>query len=235
MPRLLVVNPNTTSAMTRGIDAVARAAASPGTSIIARNPARGPAAIEGPEDQALCLEPLLEEIARGAREGCDATVVACFDEPGVEAARALVAGPVLGIAEAAMHMASMVAARWAVVTTVRPAVATIEGLVARHGADRACVGVHAADVGVLDLERPDASTRARVVDTARALVDEARAEAIILGCAGMSTLHGELSRTLGVPVIDGVAAAVRLLEGLLALGLSTSRRGTYARPARDLA
>jgi allantoin racemase len=235
MPRLLVVNPNTTATMTQAIGAVARAAALPGTEIVARNPSRGPAAIEGPYDQACCLEPLLEEILRGAHERCDATIVACFDDPGVAAARALVAGPVLGIAEAAMHAASMVAARWAVVTTVQPAVATIKELVSRYGAGRACAGVRAADVGVLALEHPTAETRRLVLDAAAALVNDQHAEAIILGCAGMSGLRGEIARTLDVPVIDGVAAAVRFAENLIALGLATSKRGTYATPTKTIA
>lgn len=216
MPRLLVVNPNTTAAMTEAIGAVARAAASAGTDIVARNPSRGPAAIEGPEDQAACLEPLLEEIVRGALEGCDATVVACFDDPGVSAARARVAGPVIGIADAAMRRASALAARWGIVTTVGAAVPTIEALVVRYDATGQCVGVRAADVRVLDLEHPGDVTRQRVVDTAATLVGEHGAKAVIMGCAGMSTLHHELSQALGVPVIDGVAAAVHLLEGLVA-------------------
>ena len=215
MPDLLVVNPNTTATMTQAIGAVARAAASPGTRILARNPSRGPAVIEGPDDYASCLAPLLEEIVRGGREQCDATVIACFDDPGVDAARALVAGPVIGIAEAAMRAASMIAARWGIVTTVHAVVPNLECLVRRYGAEAESVGVRAAGVHVLELERPTKATRSRVLDTARALVESERAEAIIMGCAGMSTLRGDLC-TLGVPVIDGVAAAVRILESLVA-------------------
>jgi allantoin racemase len=232
MASLLVINPNTTATMTAAIAAVARAAASPGTHIVARNPSRGPASIEGPYDRALCLEPVLEEIMRGEREGCDATVVACFDDPGVDAARALVRGPVIGIAEAAMRAASMIAARWAIVTTVQPAIAGIEELLQRYDASAACVGVLAADVEVLALEHPSDETRKRVLEAARTLVHDRRAEAVVMGCAGMSSLHAELSRSIDVPIIDGVATAVRLLESLLALGLATSKRGTYATPAR---
>jgi len=232
MARLLVINPNTTATMTDAIAAVARAAASPGTHIVARNPSRGPASIEGPYDRARCLEPMLEEVLRGERERCDATVVACFDDPGVAAARALVAGPVIGIAEAAMCAASMVAARWAIVTTVQPAVAGIEELLQRYRAVPACVGIYAADVDVLALEHPSDETRRRVVDAASALVKDRRAEAVIMGCAGMSSLHADIARSIDVPIIDGVATAVRLLESLLALGLATSKRGTYATPVR---
>ena len=207
--------------MTEAIGAVARLAASDGTEIVARNPARGPAAIEGPDDRASCLEPLLAEIARGEREGCEATVIACFDDPGVSQARAFVRGPVIGVAEAAMQQASVHAARWGIVTTVQAAVPGILELVAAYGATGACAGVRAANVPVLALEHPDASTRERVLAAAGALVRECGADAIVLGCAGMSTLRSDLERELRVPIVDGVPAAVRILENLLA-----SRRAT---------
>jgi allantoin racemase len=214
MPDLLVVNPNTTATMTQAIGAVARAAASPGTRIVARNPSRGPAVIEDPDDYKRCLAPLLEEIARGERDGCVATVIACFDDPGVTAARALVAGPVIGIAEAAIRAASMVAPRWGIVTTVPAVIPNLEGLVRRYGSEAASVGVRAAGVRVLDLEHPTDATRKRVLDTAAGLVETQGAEAIIMGCAGMSALIDDL-RMLDVPVVDGVAAAVRILESLV--------------------
>jgi allantoin racemase len=137
---------------------------------------------------------------------------------------------VLGIAEAAMHAATLIAARFAIVTTVQPAVAVIEELVERYGAARSCVGVHAAGVNVLALERPTAATYRRIRDGAAHLLRGDRAEAIILGCAGMSVLGPRLAVELGVPVIDGVGAAVKLAESLLRLGLSTSKRGSYATP-----
>jgi allantoin racemase len=59
-----------------------------------------------------------------------------------------------------------------------------------------------------------------------------RAEAIVLGCAGMAALAARLSRDLDVPVVDGVAAAVKLAEALVALGLRTSKQGSYASPRR---
>lgn len=212
MPRLLVVNPNTTASMTLAIGETARAAASAGTEVVARNPAVGPAAIEGPEDQARCLAPLLAEVERGAAEGFDGTAIACFDDPGVEAARTRTGGPVVGIAEAAMRAASAIGSHWGVVTTVAAAVPGIEELTRRYGVASGCVGVRAADVGVLALERPDATTRARVLGAVSALVRERGARAIVLGCAGMSTLREDIERTCGVRTIDGVTEAIRFLE-----------------------
>ena len=229
--KLLVLNPNTTAAMTRSIAVAARAVAQASTTIVARNPETGPASIEGPYDQALCTPHVLDEVAKGEREGCDATVIACFDDPAVEAARCLASGPVIGIAEAAMRSAAMIASRFAVVTTVEPAVPGIEELVARYGAARNCVGVRAADVPVLALERPSAATYRRIRDTAAEMLRAERADAIILGCAGMAALAPRLARELDVPVIEGVGAAVKLAESLVALGLATSKRGSYASPA----
>ena len=230
MPKLLVLNPNTTATMTEAIAATARSVAAAATEIVARNPATGPASIEGPYDQALCTLPLLAEVARGEREGCAATIIACFDDPGVAAARCIATGPVIGIAEAAMYAAAIIAARFAIITTVEQAVPVIEDLVVRYGATRGCVAVRAAGVPVLALQRPSAAIYRRVRDCAEDALRIDRADAIILGCAGMSSLRQRLSAELDVPVVDGVGAAVKLVEGLVALGLRTSKNGSYATP-----
>ncbi|TIQ22803.1 aspartate/glutamate racemase family protein, partial [Mesorhizobium sp.] len=116
-----------------------------------------------------------------------------------------------------------------VVTTTERSRVPVEGLVQRYGmAGRA--RVRAADIPVLALEDPasDAILKLRG-EIARAL-EEDRAEAIVLGCAGMADLAAELQREFDVPVIDGVGAAVKQAEALIALGLSTSKRGAYANP-----
>ena len=230
MPKLLVLNPNTTVAMTQSIAAYARSVAASTTQIVGRNPTTGPASIEGPDDHALCMLPLLEEVARGELDGCDATIIACFDDPGVTAARSLATGPVIGIAQAAMQGAAVIAARFAVVTTVNAAVPVIEDLVVRYGAARNCVAVRAAGVPVLELENASAVVYARIRDCAAQALRGDRADAIVLGCAGMSALGARLARELGVPVIDGVGMAVKVAEGLIALGLRTSKHGAYAAP-----
>ena len=87
--------------------------------------------------------------------------------------------------------------------------------------------MRAADVPVLALEDETSDARARIdAEIARAL-EEDRAEAIVLGCAGMAKLARALSARHGCPVIDGVGAAVKLVEMLAALGLKTSKRSGY--------
>ena len=108
--KLLVVNPNTTASMTAKIGAAARAVAAPGTDIMAVNPDTGPVSIEGYYDEVFAVPGLLEEIRKGEAAGCEGTILACFDDTGLDAARSLAHGPVVGICEAAMHTAVLLGA-----------------------------------------------------------------------------------------------------------------------------
>ncbi|MCP5152919.1 MAG: aspartate/glutamate racemase family protein [Ectothiorhodospiraceae bacterium] len=227
--RILVVNPNTTASMTEKIGVAARAAVSPGTEVVAVNPSMGPVSIEGYYDEAFALPGLLEEIARGEREGFDAHVIACFDDTGLDAARALARGPVLGICEAGLHLASMLGGRCAIVTTLSRSVPALEGLARRYGmAER--THVTAAEVPVLALEDPSSGAEAKVRETIRRAIATHGADTVLLGCAGMADLARRLADDVGLPVIDGVSAAARLAESLVALGLRTSKVGGYASP-----
>ena len=230
MPTIRVINPNTTASMTAKIGAAAHAVAAPGTVIEAVNPDMGPASIEGFYDEALSLPGLLTEIAKGEQSGTAGHVIACFDDTGLDAARSLAQAPVVGIGEAAFHLASLVAGRFAVVTTLARSIAAIEANLVRYGLATRCARVRAAEVAVLALEEQDSPAREKISAEIARAVSEDRAEAVVLGCAGMADLAADLSREHGVPVIDGVAAAVKLVEALAALGLRTSKAGAYASP-----
>jgi allantoin racemase len=216
--------------MTDKIGACARSVASPGTEIVATNPASAPASIEGQYDEAMSLAGLLEEVRKGEQAGADGFVVACFDDVGLGACREIATGPVLGICEAAMHAASMIATGFSVVTTLDRSVPLIEDLALRYGMERRCRRVRAADIPVLALEEPGSNARQKLLDEITRAVREDRCEAVILGCAGMADLTAWLTEETGVPVIDGVAVAVRMVEALVGAGLSTSKVGAYARP-----
>ena len=228
--KLLVVNPNTTVAMTDKIRACAERFAAPGTEIVCRNPASGPASIEGYYDEAISTPGLLAEVRRGEAEGADAVVVACFDDPAIGACRELASGPVIGICEAAMHAASMVASSFSVVTTLPRSIPIVEDLALRYGMDRRCRRVRAADIPVLALEEAGPAARSRVRAEIERAIEEDRCEAVVLGCAGMADLTEWLSHETGIPVIDGVVAGVKLAEALVGAGIRTSKTGAYAAP-----
>jgi allantoin racemase len=227
---LNIVNPNTTAAMTRIIADAAARVARPGTTIRAVESEFGPASIEGYYDDAFAIPGLLRRIAEGEAEGADAHVVACFDDTGLDAARALADAPVVGIGEAAFHAACFLAHRFAVVTTLARSIAVIETNLLRYGFERRCARVRAADIPVLELDQPCSNARQRIENEIERALDDDHAEAIVLGCAGMADLAAALSTRFGVPVIDGVAAAVTQAEGLAAQRLETSKRGAYAKP-----
>jgi allantoin racemase len=228
--RIKVINPNTTAGMTAKIGEAARAIAAPGTEILAVSPAAGPVSIECHYDEAVSVLGVLEEVRKGEEEGCDGYVIACFGDPGLLAAREIARGPVVGIAEAAMHAASFVATGFSVVTTLTRTCVIAEHLVERYGMVHACRKVRGTDIPVLDLEETGRGAFDAIVAECRRAVAEDRSGAIVLGCAGMADLVAAVQRAVGVPVIDGVAAAVVQVEGLVRLGLGTSKHGDLAWP-----
>ncbi|MGO4451505.1 aspartate/glutamate racemase family protein [Phyllobacterium sp. TAF24] len=227
--RILLVNPNTTASMTTLIESAAQSVAGPATTISAQTSRMGPVSIEGYYDEVFAVPGMLMEIAEGERAGADAAIIACFDDTGLDAARAMASIPVLGICEAAVATAATVAQRFSVVTTLERSIMPVKGLMHRYGMlDRATV--RAADIPVLSLDDPSSGALTKLrIEIERALTDD-QAEAIVLGCAGMADLARQLQDEYGVPVVDGVSAAVKLAEGLVALGLRTSKRGAYATP-----
>ena len=228
--RIRVINPNTTASMTAKIAEAARAAASPGTVIEACNPQDGPVSIEGHYDEAHALPGLLDLVRAGDAAGIDGFVIACADDPGLAAAREVARAPVLGITEAAIKMASVVGDGFSIVTTVSRAIPSFRALARRYCAEHVLCSVRAADIAVLDLEDPTSGAAEKVRCTVLRAAREDGAEAIVLGCAGMADLPRWLSDETGIPVIDGVAAATRLMEAVCGLGLRTCKTGSLAFP-----
>jgi len=226
--RILVINPNTTAAMTEKIGAAARRVAAPGTEIVAVNPAGGPVSIEGYYDEAISVPGLLEMIRR--TPDVDAVVIACFDDTGLDAARCVTDRPVVGIGEAAYHMAAMLSNKFSVVTTLGRSVPALEHNLHRYGLAARCARVRSSEVPVLDLEKPGSNARGRISAEVGRAIEEDRAEAIVLGCAGMTDLTEALAAEHGLPVLDGVVCAVSLSESMVRLGLRTTRLGGYAPP-----
>lgn len=226
--RIKVINPNTTASMTATIAAAARAVAASGTEITASTSKSGAVSIEGHYDEAMSVVGLVEAMREDPN--ADAYVIACFGDPGLLAAREITAAPVLGIAEAAMHAASFLATGFSIVTTLERTRVIAEHLVRNYGMEHHCRKVRATDIPVLELENPQSNVFAQILAECEKAITEDKAGAIVLGCAGMADLARQLEMRLQVPVIDGVAAAVKFAEALVSLGLRTSKRGDLAYP-----
>jgi allantoin racemase len=227
--RILVVNVNTTESMTEVIREQAERVAAPGTEIVALTPFFGPESVEGNFESYLAAVAVMDRVL-AYQEPYDAVVQAGFGEHGREGLQELLDVPVVDITEAAAHVACLLGHKYSVVTTLARAVPQIEDRLRIAGLLSRCASVRASGLGVLELE--DDSGRALDAIAAEAVraVREDHAEVICLGCGGMAGLDDKVRAATGTPVVDGVAAAVKLAESLVGLGLSTSKIGTYAPP-----
>lgn len=228
--KLLIVNPNTSVEMTSSIGQAATSVAGPQTEIKAVCPSFGPRSIEGHYDEVVAAAGVTEQVRLAQTWQPDGVIIACFGDPGLDAARELSEAPVLGIAEAAFHAASMLATGFSVITTMSRTCIIAQHLVHRYGFERSCRGIHGTDIPVLALESCSGEVFETMISKAKEALHQDKSGAIVLGCAGMATVCQAMQERLGVPVIDGVAAAVKFTEGLVALGLKTDKSGDYARP-----
>lgn len=227
---VFVVNPNSTASMTAVIRDSAERVAGPGTVIEAVTLAGTPASIEGHADEARAVPAMLDAIRAAEGRGAQATVIACFDDPGLGAAREVARGPVVGLCQAGVQVAMTIAARFSIVTTLPRSVPIIEDLVEAYGAGRQCRRVRSVDLPVLALEADPAEAFARLKREIRLAVEDDGAEAVLLGCAGMAEMCRALQAETGVPVIDPVSAAVKLAEAFAGGGFATAKGGSYAFP-----
>lgn len=224
---IVVINPNTSDAITSTIARAAQSAA-PAALVTGVRPSRGVSSVESHTEEAWATIGILEqiEIADASPTPPDAYVIACFGDTGLHAAREAARAPVVGMTEAALFTAVAIAHRFAIITMPRRTIAQSDRVVEALGLTHRCT-VRAVDIGVVELEEGSAHLLAAFASEARKAIDVDGAEAIVLGCAGLAELVAPLSAELGVPVIDGVAAAVAFASGLVSQGVGTSRAGAY--------
>lgn len=227
--KLLAVNVNTNEHMTATIGDAARRAASPGTEIVALTPRFGASSVDCAFESYLAAVGVMDCVL--AYEGpYDAVVLAGFGEHGRDGLQELVAAPVIEICEASAHVAQMVGRSYAVVTTLQRSVPLIEERLRTAGLWDRCASVRASGLSTAEVDADPQRAAVAVLAEARRAVEDDHAEVICLGCAGLASLEDSITAELGVPVVDGVAAAVRLAEAVVGLGLTTSKRWTYAPP-----
>lgn len=226
--RILLANPNTSKAMTDRIAAVARAAVSPGTVVTAVTAASGAPYIATRAEAVIGARAVLELFADHAA-GMDAAVVAAFGDPGLGAARELLAIPVVGMAEATMLTACMLGRRFAIVTFSPTLGPWYQEAVDGNGLAGRCSGVHCLDEPFADIAGVAREKAARLVALCAQAV-AAGAEVCILGGAPLAGLAAEVAGEVPVPLVDGVAAAVRQAETLAALRPRKATAGSFRRP-----
>lgn len=231
--RILVINANTTQAITDRCAAAARAAAALETEIVPATAARGPSIIGTRAENALAGAAVIELLAEHVGS-CEACIIAVSFDTALDAAREAVPFPVVGMTEAALHAAAMLGGPIGFIGPVRRVMNVYRNVVAATGLDGRIAGYRALDMRPQDFTDP-ANLVAPVTKLANDLVEQDHAESIVVAGAALAGMTDRVQSGVPVPVIDSMAAAVVMAEALVRLRRPKATAGSHAAlPERDL-
>jgi allantoin racemase len=230
--KLLVVNGNTTDAITARIAETARAAASPGTEIVAVSAPFGAHVVGTRTEETIAAHAVVEAAAQH-HVGCDAVVVAISTDAGAAAARELLPIPVIGITEAALVTACLVGGAFGILTFGARAGAWSRELVGRCGLSARLAALEALETPPSAFTDPD-SFAAPLLGGIERLV-ALGADSVVIAGAAFAGMCRPLQPRAPVPLLDGIACAVGQAELVARLGLPKPRAGSYAAvPSREV-
>jgi allantoin racemase len=228
--KILIINPNTSDEMTQGIDKTAKQYARPDTKILSISNKKGPASIESNYETALALEGVLSEVIRANNKEYDAVILACYGDPGLEAAREISEIPVYGIGETSMHFAALLGRKFSVITDLTREIPWVERDVIRFGLEAKFASARAPGIAVLELQSNFDATLQGLIKESKKAIEEDGAEVICLGCAGMAGYDKAVEEETGVPVLDGVVCAVKFAEAMFDYKKNVSKIHSYKKP-----
>ncbi len=224
--RLLLINGNTTQAITDRCAAAARQAAAPGTEIVPVTASRGPDIIGTRAENALAAAAIVELLAEHA-PSCDAALIAVSFDTALDAAREAAPFPVVGMTEAALHAAAMLGGPIGFIGPVRRVLNVYRDVAARTGLSGRIAGYRPLDMRPQDFADP-ANMVAPTARLANELVEQDHAESIVIAGAALAGLIDRVQADVPVPVVDGIAAGVVFAEALARLGRPKARAGSHA-------
>ena len=215
--RILVVNPNSTEAVTRSIDeAMAPLRFPGGPEIACLTLAEGPPGVETQSDADSVIAPLCRLIAARDNEA-SAFVIACFSDPGLFSAREATGKPVFGIAECGILTALTLGHRFGIISILARSVPRHLRYVGAMGLSDRLAADLPIELGVVELA-DESRTLERMVAVGRRLRDARGADVVVMGCAGMARYHARVESAIGVPVVEPTQAAVAMAIGRVKLG-----------------
>lgn len=226
--RILLVNPNTTAAVTESCARVAREVAAPGTEIVPLTGEFGARIISSRAENAIAAHGLLTLLARHHADA-DAVLLAVSYDTALSAGREMLSIPVVGMTEAALLTAHLVGTRFGLVTFGTPA--AYRELVAGHGLAARFAGLRSIDTAASTVYADPQSVEKRVIEAATALAKEDGAECVVLSGAAMAGFANRIKDAVPVPVLDGIACGIPLCEMLVRLQLRAPIIGSMVPPA----
>ncbi|OLB93830.1 MAG: hydantoin racemase [Candidatus Rokubacteria bacterium 13_1_40CM_68_15] len=233
--KILVINPNSSEAVTAQIMESARRAASAGTELVGITTKGGTRNIDSAFGDylsgAFMIRTALEAVAVHTP---DAVVLAGFGRVGIDAMKEALTIPVVSIAEASMALACVLGHRFTTLTMLQQFIPYQQDLVRYYGFEAKCASVRAININVEECAINREKTLRELEEQIGKVVAEDRAEVVILACAGLCGYDIELSRLAGVPVLDPVTVGVKVAESIVGLGVSHSKVRKFAHPPQPL-
>ncbi|UCB45245.1 MAG: aspartate/glutamate racemase family protein [Spirochaetota bacterium] len=219
--RIKVVIPNASVEFRKSQIEERKMAAWPDTEVEVVCLEHGPDSIESAYDEALAAPYIVEEVKKAEAEGFDAVSLDCAMDTVVRAAREAVRIPVTSAGEASYLLAMSLCRRFSIVTVMKSTADDIKENICKYGFERRVASVRNANVPVLDLMDEERSFKA-ILSEARQAIEIEGAEAIVLGCTGMSSITNRLQKELAVPVVDPAVASLKLAEVFVNMGIIKS-------------
>jgi len=216
---ILVINPNCSDAVTRGIDEACAPLRIPGgPAIECVTLKEGPPGIQTQQDVDGVVSPLID-LVRKKEADYSAFVIACYSDPGLHSVREATKKPVLGISECGILTALTLGQKFGVIAILRQSIPRHLRYVGALGVtDRLAAEV---PVGLSVAELADENkTFSRMVEAGRSLRDDHGADVVVMGCAGMARYRKPLQDEIGIPVVEPTQAAVTMAIGRVRLGWS---------------
>lgn len=234
-----VINPTITARWNEDTRQTYAEAARPGTEVTCVSLDWGTSSIETYRDEALVIPGILSAVIEAERAGVDAVIIDCMADPGLYPARELVRIPVVGPAQASMHLAAVLGHRFSVLTVFDHDIPAVEDQVARYGLSSRLASARAFNIAVLALEDDIGATLQVLVDLSEKAVREDGAHVIIPGCTGLAGLAPRIQAGLSqrgceVPVLDPPVVALKLAESLVDLRQSHSKRTYPSPPSKEI-
>lgn len=227
--RFLLINPNTTAAMTDKVLEVARSVASPGTELVGVTGRFGAAYVATRSSYAIAAHAALDAWAAADDGKFDAVVLACFGDPGLDGLRELCPLPVVGMADASIQLAASLGKRFGIVTGGDRWGPMLKEFVASRGMTEKLASVQTVAPTGGDIARDPEAAMALLAEACIAAAKDG-ADHVILGGAGLAGLVPRIQSRVPVPVIDSTIAVVRMAEAVAASGFSKATAGTFALP-----
>lgn len=228
--KIMVINPNSSVHMTDHLRDALSPIAGADTELTVVCPPNGPYAIESAYDEALCAPGTLELVRKANEEGFDAVILACFSDPALEAAREISNILVMGIAETALHVASMMGFKYTILTLTDERIPHKFNDTRRFKLENSLASIRALGMSVAETDEDPERAKAAIKKVARDAASEDRAEVIVLGCAGMAGYAEEVEHDTGILVIDPSSLTLKVTEAFVSAGMHMSKKGLYAVP-----